>query len=73
MGDFFGDDSRTPQFEARRIRIALARECGPGGRYDAVRFDAYNREEAAAVKALLTPDERRRVVFTWWTWGEAAR
>jgi hypothetical protein len=63
----------APETEAARIRLALARECGPGGRYDTIRFEAHNREEAESIRGLLTPDECARVQFAWWDWDDGIK
>lgn len=62
-------DRYLPSSEAARIRRALREECTPPGRYDRIRFDCYNADEKDAIAALLTPEERAKVTFTWFTWG----
>jgi hypothetical protein len=59
-------DRYAPEHEARAIRSALGRQG-----YDGVKFAAHNRAEVDAIAALLTPAERAKVRFSWWSWGEA--
>lgn len=62
-------DPYGPAGEAARIRRAIASELKPCGTYDGISFQAYSREERDAVAALLTPEERAVVRFTWLEWS----
>lgn len=49
---------RSPGYEASRIREKLRH-------YDGVAFAAYNLEEVREIKKRLTPEEIKRVAFSW--------
>jgi hypothetical protein len=49
-----------------RLRAAI-RRLPPGQK---VKFQCFNKAEADAIEARLTPDERARVAFTWMRFHE---
>lgn len=54
---------KSPVAEATRIRSALQN-------YEGVKFEAYNEAEVRAIQEHLTKEERARVSFSWFTWGQ---
>jgi hypothetical protein len=75
MFDPFSDKVRyAPSTEVAKIRAAIRQDAigKRYGKYDRIRFGAYNRDEVDAIAALLTPEERALVTFTWWTWDEVS-
>jgi hypothetical protein len=55
----------APALQTRKIREAIETKVKPNGPYDLVRMDCFSKDEADAIRAGLTPDERKLVVFTW--------
>jgi hypothetical protein len=60
-------DSELARYDYPNLQSVLA-ALGRSG-YDGVRLACYNRAEAKFVYDRLTPEQRRRVHFTWWNFG----